>query len=113
MDRLQTKGARYMKKYKWITIEGEKGIIMANNILDLLKEVNINLMNKNNYYLDDFKSIEEIKLNKIIICEDCRTQDFTMQSEDGEPITNKQNKDAYCFECDAFTDVIEIFSSNN
>ena len=60
MDRLQTKGARYMKKYKWKTIVGEEGIIEADNLLDLIKHVNLVLMNKHSYHLDEFISIEEL-----------------------------------------------------
>ena len=97
-----------MKHYKWKTVTGEEGIIEANNLLDLVKQINLNLMNKHNYYLDDFKSIEEMKPNMISVCEECRTQNWTMEDEDGEVITNSMDKEAYCFECNDFADVIEI-----
>ena len=66
-----------MKHYKWKTVTGEEGIIEANNLLDLIKQVNLGLMNELGYHLDD-------------------------------PITDHAGRDAYCFECDNFSHVIEI-----
>mgnify|MGYP003115091104 FL=1 len=49
-----------MKHYKWKTVTGEEGIIEADNLLDLIKHVNLILMNKHSYHLDEFISIEEL-----------------------------------------------------
>jgi len=97
-----------MSKYKWKTILGEEGIIEANNLLDLIKQVNLGLMNELGYHLDEFKSIEEMQSTMISVCEECRTQSWTMEDTHGNPITDHAGRDAYCFECDNFSHVIEI-----
>ena len=97
-----------MKHYKWKTVTGEEGIIEANNLLDLIKQVNLGLMNELGYHLDEFKSIEEMQSTMISVCEECRTQSWTMEDTHGNPITDHAGRDAYCFECDNFSHVIEI-----
>ena len=97
-----------MSKYKWKTVTGEEGIIEADNLLDLIKQVNLGLMNELGYYLDEFKSIEEMQSTMISVCEECRTQSWTMEDTHGNPITDHAGRDAYCFECDNFSHVIEI-----
>ena len=82
--------------------------IQAKNLLDLHSQINLTFMNELGYYLDDFISIELKKPNMISVCEECRTQEFTMETKEGNPITNHAGKDAYCFKCDDFAHVIEI-----
>jgi hypothetical protein len=101
-----------MTKYEWKARGGSKGIIEADNLLDLIKQVNLVLMNKHSYYLDEFTSIEEMQSTMISVCEDCKSQNWTMEDEDGEVITNSMDKEAYCFECNDFCNVIETQEKN-
>ena len=101
-----------MTKYEWKAGGGSKGIIEADNLLDLIKQVNLGLMSELGYYLDEFTSIEEMKPAMISVCENCSTQSWTMEDTHGNPITNHAGKDAYCFKCDDFANVIEIKEQN-
>jgi len=89
---------------------GAEFTLECEDLLDLHTQINLVLMNELGWHLDEFKSIEEkiIKPNMISVCEECRTQNWTMEDEDGEVITNSMDKEAYCFECNDFADVIEI-----
>ena len=89
---------------------GAEFTLECEDLLDLHTQINLVLMNELGWHLDEFKSIEEkiMKPNMISVCEECRTQNWTMEDEDGEVITNSMDKEAYCFECNDFADVIEI-----
>ena len=87
---------------------GAEFTLECEDLLDLHTQINLTIMNELGYYLDDFISIELKKPNMISVCEECRTQSWTMEDVNGQPITNHAGKDAYCFECDDFAHVIEI-----
>ena len=53
------------KRYEWKARGGSKGIVEADNLLDLIKQVNLGLMNELGYYLDEFTSIEEMETETI------------------------------------------------
>ena len=99
-----------MRTFTIKTIGGAEFNLECEDLLDLHTQINLTLMNELGWHLDEFKSIEEIiiKPNMISVCEECRTQSWTMEDVNGQPITNHAGKDAYCFECDDFAHVIEI-----
>ena len=53
------------KRYEWKARGGSKGIVEADNLLDLIKQVNLGRMNELGYYLDEFTSIEEMETETI------------------------------------------------
>ena len=53
------------KKYEWKARGGSKGIVEADNLLDLIKQVNLGLMNELGYSLNEFTSIEEMETETI------------------------------------------------
>jgi len=53
------------KKYEWKARGGSKGIVEADNLLDLIKQVNLGLMNELGYSLNEFTSIEEMETKTI------------------------------------------------
>ena len=91
-------------------IGGVEFTLECKDLLDLHTQINLTIMNELGWHLDELESIEEkiIKPNMISVCEECRTQSWTMEDVNGQPITNHAGKDAYCFECDDFAHVIEI-----
>jgi len=94
---------------------GAEFTLECEDLLDLHTQINLVLMNELGWHLDEFKSIEEkiIKPNMISVCEECRTQSWTMEDTHGNPITNHAGKDAFCFKCDDFSHVIEIEEQDN
>ena len=101
------------KKYEWKARGGSKGVVEADNLLDLIKQVNIGLMNELGYYLDEFTSIEEIKPKTIMVCKECKTQSWTMEDVNGQPITDWADRDAFCFKCRDFAHIIDIEEKDN
>jgi len=53
------------KRYEWKARGGSKGIVEADNLLDLIKQVNLGLMNELGYSLNEFTSIEEMETETI------------------------------------------------
>jgi len=53
------------KKYEWKARGGSRGIVEADNLLDLIKQVNLGLMNELGYSLNEFTSIEEMETKTI------------------------------------------------
>jgi len=53
------------KRYEWKARGGSKGIVEADNLLDLIKQVNLGLMNELGYSLNEFTSIEEMETKTI------------------------------------------------
>ena len=87
---------------------GAEFTLECEDLLDLHTQINLVLMNELGWHLDEFKSIEEMQSTMISVCEECRTQSWTMEDTHGNPITDHAGRDAYCFECDNFSHVIEI-----
>ena len=114
MDRLQTKGAKLMRTFTIKTIGGAEFTLECENLLDLHTQINLTLMNELGWHLDELESIEEkiIKPNMIMVCEDCKTESWTMETVDGQPITDHADRDAFCFKCNYFANVIEIEEQN-
>ena len=54
-----------MRRYEWKARGGSRGIIEADNLLDLIKQVNLGLMNELGYSLNEFTSIEEMETETI------------------------------------------------
>ena len=65
IDEIKTEEVSDDKRYEWKARGGSKGIVEADNLLDLIKQVNLGLMNELGYYLDEFTSIEEMETKTI------------------------------------------------
>ena len=94
---------------------GAEFTLECEDLLDLHTQINLTLMNELGWHLDELESIEEkiIKPNMISVCKECRTQKFTMETREGNPVTDNADRNAFCFECDDFAHVIEIEEKTN
>ena len=99
-----------MRTFTIKTIGGAEFNLECENLLDLHTQINLTIMNELGWYLDELESIEEkiIDPNMISVCEECRTQEFTMETKEGNPVTDNADRNAFCFKCDDFAHVIEI-----